>query len=73
MFLQNFEISFILSLARIAQMPLGLFGSPPSFPPIHITSSLEHTHLEIWLFGSVPSPGGLALADFCQQGYFFLL
>lgn len=32
--------------------PLGLFGSLPSFPPIHIISRLQHTHLEIWLVQS---------------------
>lgn len=50
MFLVDFEISFIPSLAGIAQMTSGLFGSPPSFPPIHITSSLEHTHRRFGCF-----------------------
>lgn len=51
----------------------GLFGSPPNFPPIHITSSLEHTNLEIWLFGSVSSPGGLALTDsVCRLPFSFI-
>lgn len=50
MFLLDFETCFILSPAWIVQMPPletlthpGPFGSPPNFPPIHVTSSLEHT------------------------------
>lgn len=69
-FFLDFEISFILFLAGSTQMLLRLFGSPPNFPPIHITSSLEHTKtgdLAVW-FSPISC---LALSDFVNKATFF--
>lgn len=71
-FFLDFEISFILFLAGSTQMLLRLFGSPPNFPPIHITSSLEHTKtgdLAVW-FSPISC---LALSDFVNKATFFSL
>lgn len=71
-FLYCFSCSNCSNVCDAFLTPPGLCSSPPSFPPIHITSGLEHTHLEIWLFGSVPSPASLALADPVYKSTFFL-